>query len=234
MAEETAEQRLLRLIEASQAEEKPDHASAQPSEVEEIRRAVSGTGGPMVSLPGFGGFRFGAGMSWPVWDVRAWGLPQINVALSVVVVLLLVLLIRQALVILPQSRRPLALATPPPTPIQAAGTKSAEGLLERILARAQQRNIFEPYEETVVEETVESTTTASSSQKIAEKVQDLKLVGISWLDTTDSVTAMIEDQKTLVTHFVREGETIKDVRVEKIYTDRIVVSYDGETMTLHL
>ena len=65
--------------------------------------------------------------------------------------------------------------------------------------------------------------------KIVEATQNLKLVGISWSKNPD---AMIEDTAALRTFFVKRGQTIGRVKIEAIFKDKVVLSYEGEETEL--
>lgn len=67
------------------------------------------------------------------------------------------------------------------------------------------------------------------SSKIVEVTQSLKLVGISWSDDPD---AMIEDTQAQKTHFVKKGQMIGNLKVQAIFKDKVVLSYDGEEIEL--
>jgi hypothetical protein len=67
------------------------------------------------------------------------------------------------------------------------------------------------------------------SSKIIGATQNLKLVGISWSGDPD---AMIEDTKALRTFFVKRGQMIGEVKVQGIFKDRVVLSYEGEELEL--
>ena len=67
------------------------------------------------------------------------------------------------------------------------------------------------------------------SSKIIDATQNLKLVGISWSGDPD---AMIEDTKALRTFFVKRGQMIGEVKVQAIFKDRVVLSYEGEELEL--
>lgn len=92
------------------------------------------------------------------------------------------------------------------------------------------RNIFQPYEKKVMAEAEEPV----ENQQIKDKFQALRLVGISWLDSPDTATVMVEDQTTSITHFLREGETLQGVKVERIYADRVKFSMGEETVSIGL
>jgi hypothetical protein len=100
-------------------------------------------------------------------------------------------------------------------------------------AAAAKRNIFQPYEAKLAEKKA-TDMLGEELGIIAEKTQGLKLVGISWLNTPESASAMIEDTESGVTHFLRMGERINSVQVEQIFADSIIISYDDEEMEMRL
>jgi len=61
--------------------------------------------------------------------------------------------------------------------------------------------------------------------KIIEETQRFKLVGISWSKNPD---AMIEDTVALRTFFVKRGQTLGRVKVEGIFKDKVILSFEGE------
>jgi type II secretory pathway component PulC len=97
-----------------------------------------------------------------------------------------------------------------------------------------ERNIFHPFEKKVIEEKAAAEEVVVPNQKIKSKMVDFKIVGISWLDTPQSATVMIEDTKTQITHFLRAGENLQGVQVKTIYADRVILSYEGETLAVNL
>ncbi len=66
-------------------------------------------------------------------------------------------------------------------------------------------------------------------KEVEEKTKDLKLVGIAWSDNPD---AMIEDTKVEKTYFVKQGDIINGVRIERIFRDKVVLTYKGEKIEL--
>lgn len=91
------------------------------------------------------------------------------------------------------------------------------------------RNIFRPYEKKV--EGLEDV--APGLQKIATKVKSFKLVGISWLDTPDSASIMVEDANG-TTLFLKEQDTVSDVSIKKIFADRVIFAYQDQEMEVRL
>lgn len=68
-----------------------------------------------------------------------------------------------------------------------------------------------------------------SSSKTLNVFENLKLVGISWSNDPD---AMIEDSKALRTFFVKRGEMVGEAKVQAIFKDKVVLSYNGEEFEL--
>lgn len=97
--------------------------------------------------------------------------------------------------------------------------------LSYYLGKLQQRDLFtpKPQEEEVVEEV--SVEEARSSQ-MADLVQDLRLVGIAPASEQEETYAMIENTKTETTFFLKEGETLKGLTIEKILQNKIILT-DG-------
>ena len=68
-----------------------------------------------------------------------------------------------------------------------------------------------------------------ASETIAEMVQNLKLVGISWSKSPD---AMIEDTESVRTFFVKRGQMIGKLKVQAIFKDKVILSYEGAEVEL--
>lgn len=60
-------------------------------------------------------------------------------------------------------------------------------------------------------------------------LDDLQLVGIAWGVYPE---AMIRDKKGGRTHFLKQGDRLKDVLVKEILRDRVVVEYGGQPREL--
>ncbi|MEA3346857.1 MAG: hypothetical protein U9Q21_02070 [Candidatus Auribacterota bacterium] len=71
--------------------------------------------------------------------------------------------------------------------------------------------------------------TGEPSSRVIQATQDLGLVGISWSGDPD---AMVEDKKALKTFFVKEGDMIGKVKVEAIFRDKLILSFEGERTEL--
>lgn len=96
------------------------------------------------------------------------------------------------------------------------------------LANINRRNLFQPYEEEVGKEVVE----AETDRMIVRKTKKFKLVGISWLDTIDSASAMIEDKEKATTYFLQKGEKLEDIIVKTIYADSVELGYKDEEIII--
>lgn len=110
--------------------------------------------------------------------------------------------------------------TEPSAARDGLGSKTVSFYTEKISERDIFRMGLKPKEPVFVEE---------PSSKAAEATASLKLVGISWSDQPD---AIIEDTKLSYTFFVKKGSKIGDVKIEDIFKDRVVLSYEKELIEL--
>lgn len=106
------------------------------------------------------------------------------------------------------------------------------------VAVVSERNIFRPFEKKVEEA---KALAPLENQQIKDKLENFKLVGISWFNTPDTATAMIEDKARAVTFFVKTGDdlskssdSLKGVSLEVIYADRVEFSYQGQKLMINL
>ena len=93
------------------------------------------------------------------------------------------------------------------------------------LEKIRQRDIFKIGEKAQPKESAPS----APAPKVIEEVQRLKLVGISWSNDPD---AMIEDSTALRTFFVKRGQMIGRVKIEAIFKDKVVLSFEGQETEL--
>ncbi len=94
----------------------------------------------------------------------------------------------------------------------------------------QTRNIFKPYEKKQGKETKFT----GDNRVVASKTEHLKLRGISWLDSAETASAIIEDADSGMTYFLKQGDQVKDVTVKTIYADQVIMSYEGEEIAIKL
>lgn len=106
---------------------------------------------------------------------------------------------------------------------ELAVLKNSASYLEKV----RKRDIFKIVEDAPVVAVVDKV--VEKPKEILVKTRDLKLVGISWSKDPD---AMIEDAKSKRTFFVKRGSYVNDVKVEAIFRDKVIVSYQGEQAEL--
>jgi len=68
-----------------------------------------------------------------------------------------------------------------------------------------------------------------ASETIVELIQNLRLVGISWSDEPD---AMIEDMEAVRTFFLKRGQVIGKLKIQAIFKDKVILSYEGAEVEL--
>lgn len=228
---ETAEQKLLRMIEDSGGSPTASDGQVAMAQnpAQEIAAAVKGTG---VSVP-------------PVFSIlsdklqslstmflgKSFGLKQLNMTLVVFIVVALL-----ALGFFYKSENQnMEHAIDFSKNIKASDAVDTVGVLPQYKPLASflevvlTRNIFRPYEKKV--EGLEDV--APGMQLIAAKVKSFKLVGISWLDTPDSASVMVENAEG-VTLFLKENDTVSGVLIKKIFADRVIFAYQDQEMEVRL
>ncbi|PIU42094.1 MAG: hypothetical protein COS99_02110 [Candidatus Omnitrophica bacterium CG07_land_8_20_14_0_80_42_15] len=100
------------------------------------------------------------------------------------------------------------------------------------LEKATSRDIFKFYQAAQPKPSAEAATKKEerAEPKINDLIRDFKLVGIAWSDNPD---AMIEDGNTKQIHFLKRGDKIgKDIKVEAIFKDKVILSSEGEEAEL--
>ena len=97
------------------------------------------------------------------------------------------------------------------------------------LAGISSRNIFEPYKAPVVSANVEVN---EMQNEVADKIRDLKLVGISWMDKVSTASVMIEDTAKGVTYFLKKDESIDNIVVKTIYAESVELGYENEEIII--
>lgn len=92
------------------------------------------------------------------------------------------------------------------------------------------RDLFKPYEK----KDVGSAETPTDKASLENKMSKYKMVGVAWLDVPESATVMIEDKNNSTTRFLKEGDKIDDVTVKTIFTNKVVFSYANEEIVIKL
>lgn len=95
------------------------------------------------------------------------------------------------------------------------------------LAGVDRRNIFQPYEAEI-----RAVAMNKENRAIVQKTGHLKLVGISWLETVESASVMLEDTAKKVTYFLQKGEKLDDIHVKTIYADSVELGYEDEEIII--
>ena len=229
MGKETAEQKLLKLIETPSSSESAK-ASGQEA-ASQIAQAVRSHGFFDLAIPSAVRSFLGLGKlsSGPLQF--SFGLREINKALMASSIAIFVFLLVDFLNGTKSLQKKIDLAVDSnPAKIPSNIILPVKNLSD-YLALVESRNIFQPLEKKAVEE---KPAVQSPTQKIAGLTEKLKLVGISWLDSAETASVMIEDEESGITYFVHQGEKVKELTVKTIYTDQIVLSYEGEEITIRL
>ena len=228
MSQETAEQKLLKLIETPY----PSDSASGPDAVRQIAPAVRGQGFLGLAIPGAVRSFFGLGKFFSGSPFQfSFGLRDMNKALLAAGVAIFVFLLVDFLNGMNALQKKIDLA------VDSSAAKNFLNIilpvrnLSDYLALVESRNIFQPVEKKAA---AEKTAAQSSTQKIAAMTEKLKLVGISWLDSAQTASVMIEDQESGNTYFVHQGEKVKELTVKTIYTDQVVLTFEGEEITIRL
>ena len=97
------------------------------------------------------------------------------------------------------------------------------------LAMVQRRNIFSPITIEGTQAGQETAQKEALQKTIKELSVNLRLAGIA---LKPAPQVMIENKNTNETLFLKEGDTINKLTVQKILSDRVILSYEGETIEL--
>ncbi len=241
MAKETAEQKLLKLIEATNAQDGPAEstvvAAAPAQEAQRMFESVRGTGpGGAFVLPSlFGNLKSNFNISLPAFDVRNMTLREVNWMMAFVVVAIAINFGLGLTRHFQEAKREVAIDEQPAVTFRKESLPIF-GELGQYLASISSRNIFQPYEKKVVEAAMEQQIPIEilGIKRVVEKTRELRLVGISWLDSPETASAMVENANSGVTYFLRIGDKVNEVLVKAIYADSIVVEYQSEQLELKL
>lgn len=238
MGKPTAESKLLKLIEETDAKDNagaPAASSVAEPSVSKVLSSVSGVGVSAVALPPFVARIFA--FLLPAGEPSA-GLRFVNMVLLVAIFVVGYFFVmdfskgmrRSSEEIVYEVKQVLADGQPMSLP-------TIKDVADYIAAVGE-RNIFRPFEKKVEEAKV---VVPLENQMIKDKLANFKLVGISWLNSPETATAMIEDKSRSITLFIKAGEdlsksseTLKGVSLDVIYADRAEFSFQGEKMTLNL
>lgn len=99
------------------------------------------------------------------------------------------------------------------------------------LERSRSRDIFSPVTREKIEDSRLSEDELKAKSKIEEASESLALVGIG-VSATGEPDAMIKDNELDKVYFLRRGDTVKGLKIEAIFKDSVVLSYQGEELIL--
>lgn len=104
-------------------------------------------------------------------------------------------------------------------------------VLPYYLERIRARDIFKMVSKKAASSDTEGAESEAKgpSEKITEATKTLRLAGISWSDDPD---VMIEDTKTQKTYFLKKGQRIDSVKIQAVFKDKVILSYEGEEIEL--
>jgi len=245
MGKESAEQKLLKLIEKTDSQGGGDAAQANAAvttDVQSVYNSVRGVGQGAMALPPFVNDALGFFKNFFIGSKSggAFGLREVNKILVIGLVILFVFFgidFSKGMGQLKQETS-LSFQQDPSTLPEAIG--DVDSLLptfrklKEYIKTVSRRNIFQPYERKVVQDETEMTQEEMGIRHVSIQTKDLKLVGISWLDTPESASALVENTISGVTYFLKRGEKINDVLIKDIYAESIIVSFQGEEMEMRL
>ncbi len=244
MAKDTAESKLLKLIEETDAKDKassPDAAASSgavvSAEASQVLNSVSTVGVGSITIPPFLQ-KILAMFSRSAQPSAGSGLRLVNRGLVVLILALGFFFMKdfsrgvkesQSVVLAQVKQKSFDLEGEVLPPVEDVGN---------YVAVVSARNIFRPFEKKAEEA---KALAPLENQQIKDKLDNFKLVGISWFNTPDTATAMIEDKGRAVTFFVKTGddlskssESLQGVSLDVIYADRVEFSYQGQKLMINL
>jgi len=245
MGKESAEQKLLKLIEKTDAQDGGDTGQAGGAvnpDVQNVYDSVRGVGQVALALPPFvndflaslkhlmAGSKSGGGF----------GLKEVNKLLALGLMVLLVFFGVDFSKGMTRLEKETSLSFEQDPSSMPEAIKDVASLLptfkefKEYIKVVDRRNIFQPYERKLVKNEETIAAEELGIRHVTEQTKDLKLVGISWLDTPESASALVENTISGVTYFLRRGEKINDVLIEDIFAESIIVSFQGEEMEMKL
>jgi len=245
MGKESAEQKLLKLIEKTDAQSgggADQKAGAPDAEVQNVYDSVRGVGQGALALPPFVSHLqdFLKNLVMGQHSGGAFGLREVNKLLALGLAVLLIFFITDISKGMRQLKQETSLSfhqDPESLPEVIENINSLLPTFKDIKDYIQvvdRRNIFQPYERKMVKDETAIEEEELGIRHVSQQTKDLKLVGISWLDTPESASALVENTVSGVTYFLKRGERINDVEIKTIYAESIVVFYKGEEMEMRL
>ncbi len=223
----TPEQQLLKLIEGQQK----GGGTAASEKSSGVKRPGAPSFISKISGAFLGSFSFWKRKSKKKTHRKhlSFGIAEVNKILMGVTVLLAVYVVFDAVASARNLQRPPNFA--PPKEMRTALKKEAAAPLEETSYYLQKMSSRDIFQEGKKEEKPKDEGPAQVvATETAEAIQNLALVGISWSSNPD---AIIEDKGHQKTFFVKRGQMVgDDVKVEAIFKDHVVVTYDDKEYEL--
>jgi len=232
---ETAEQKLLKIIESQGAAETSSNQSSPGQDLaQQVASSVKGVGLPPVSLPSVLAPLMGLlkGLTPGKSTGTPFGIREINKLFMLAIGVVCFLFVANVLGGMKMMNQKITFH------LTSQAKNFSDDFIPSLvdisdyLENIKRRNIFRPFEKKA--EAPEMVVENISNPRITELTQDWKLVGISWLSTPESASVMIENTKTGITYFLRQGEEFHGVTIKNIYADRVLLGCEGEELTLKL
>jgi hypothetical protein len=113
-------------------------------------------------------------------------------------------------------------------------TVEVPSLLKKLpyyLEVARARDMFNPVTKEKIEEAQLTEEEIKAKSKIEETQAVLSLTGIG-VSATGEPDAMIKDSERDKVYFLKRGDTVRDFKVEAIFKDSVVLSYEGKELIL--
>ncbi len=111
--------------------------------------------------------------------------------------------------------------------LEFAIPKASELALSDYMSVLKDKGLFGMVEE---EENIDPTKTAEKINLLQDAIKDFAVVGILWSQAQPQV--MIEDKKDTKTYFLKEGDKLKEIKIEKIYKDKVTLSLGEDRLDI--
>ncbi len=224
----TPEEQLLKLIEGS---------GAKPEDSKMAGAAKPKRGSVFGRAPGFISYfktqwgRREIGAPWKGISVTTLDIKGINRILMGMIFATVIYLLLDLVILKPSHANFLAqVSTSDPVyPVLEKQLQTSEQDLALYKQSFQKRNPFflpsaQPADESGVPGSLAMST--GSTSRVVQALQGLKLVGVS-LGGRDPI-AMVEDESTGRTYFLRHGQEVRGVKVQSIRQEKVTVTFEGE------
>ena len=219
----TPEKRLLELIEEPDSHKKEASAAAKKKDLKDLLS-------PAAFQEKIAGFKGQSEALFKKYQ-KSFGIKELNRILKVIVGILIFVFLVNFVVDLAGLNQDFSKSIKVPGGKMFATEPPKEGPAEATaVANWDLGKMFMPYGKR--QEEAEKLQKEQSS-RLVDMTKKLKLAGISYNPTDPkSAFCMIEDVEKSITTFLREGDPIGVLKVQKIYEDRVVLEEGNETIEI--